>query len=125
MNSVDMIGNLTAKPQLKETANEKKFCDARIAVYRTKDHTDFIDIRAWEARAEQLGALDKGDKIAVHGSLYVDEYTTQSGTPAKRIYINVFGIDAFLPRREYSNAKEGNYGNTVPDLTPVDDELPF
>ena len=125
MNSVDLVGNLAVKPQLKETSSEKKFCDARIAIYRTKDHSDFVDIRAWEARAEQLAALDKGDKIAVHGSIYVDEYTTKDNVPAKRVYINVFGIDAFLPRREHSNAKEGNYGDGAPDLTPINEELPF
>lgn len=125
MNSVDLVGNLVAKPQISETASGKRFCDGRIAVYRNQDHTDFINIRAWDARADQLAALNKGDKVAVHGALYVDEYTTKDNIPAKRVYINVFGIDAFLPRREHSNAKEGNYGDGAPDLTPINEELPF
>lgn len=126
MNSVDLCGNIVAKPQMQETSTGKHFCEARLAVYRTPEITDFINLRAWEKVAERLCTAEKGDRIAVSGRLCVDEYETAQYERRTRVYVNVFGVDLFRPVREADPRKEGNYGRTVPEgLTPVDDELPF
>lgn len=126
MNSVDLCGNLVATPQMQETSTGNHFCEARIAVYRTPEITDFINLRAWEKVAERLCTAEKGDRIAVSGRLCVDEYETREHERRTRVYVNVYGVDLFRPVREADPRKEGNYGRTVPEgLTPVDDELPF
>ena len=131
MNSVDLCGNLVATPQMQETSTGKHFCEARIAVYRTPEITDFINLRAWEKVAERLCTAEKGDRIAVSGRLCVDEYETREHERRTRVYVNVFGVDLFRPVREANPKKEENYGIKVPtmtidQLTPVnDEELPF
>ena len=86
MNCVYLSGNLVAKPETKETAHGKFFCDARIAVYRNADATDFIDLRAWEKAAERLCLAEKGERIVLSGRLCVDEYETQQNERRKRAY---------------------------------------
>lgn len=127
MNSVDLCGNIVAKPQMQETSTGKHFCEARLAVYRTPEITDFINLRAWEKVAERLCTAEKGDRIAVSGRLCVDEYETAQYERRTRVYVSVFGVDLFRPVREADPRKEGNYEvKALAGLTPVDDdELPF
>lgn len=127
MNYVELSGNLVANPQMQETSTGKFFCDARLAVWRSQDVTDFIDLRAWDKAADRLVKHEKGDKILIGGSLRVDEYETRDHEKRKRVYVNVHLVEGFLPTREADPKKERNYGVKAPaGLTPVDDEeLPF
>lgn len=123
MNSVNLCGNLVATPQMQESSTGKHFCDARIAVYRTPEITDFINIRAWEKTAEMLCQAEKGDKIAVSGRLCVDEYTTQYNERRTRIYVNIGNVDFF---RTVKPEQKKTFARTIDQLVPVDsDELPF
>ena len=124
MNNVNLCGNVVAKPQMQETSGGKHFCDARIAVYRTPEITDFINLRAWEKTAEMLCQAEKGDKIAVSGRLCVDEYTTQYNERRTRIYVNIGNVDFF--RAVQKPEQEKTFTRTIDQLVPVDsDELPF
>lgn len=124
MNNVNLCGNVVAKPQMQETSSGKHFCEARIAVYRTPEITDFINLRAWEKTAEMLCQAEKGDKIAVSGRLCVDEYTTQYNERRTRIYVNIGNVDFF--RAVQKPEQEKTFTRTIDQLVPVDsDELPF
>ena len=72
MNSTNMIGRLTAEPELRRTGDGTAVCTFTLAVRRprVKDTSDFIDFVAWRQSAEYLSQYGhKGDIVAVSGSL--------------------------------------------------------
>ena len=72
MNSTNMIGRLTADPELRRTSDGTAVCTFTIAVRRprVKDTSDFIDFVAWRQSAEYLHQYGhKGDIVAVSGPL--------------------------------------------------------
>lgn len=72
MNSTNMIGRLTADPELRRTGDGTAVCTFTLAVRRprVKDTSDFIDFVAWRQSAEYLHQYGhKGDIVAVSGPL--------------------------------------------------------
>lgn len=72
MNSTNMIGRLTADPELRRTGDGTAVCTFTLAVrrLRVKDTSDFIDFVAWRQSAEYLSQYGhKGDIVAVSGPL--------------------------------------------------------
>lgn len=53
MNNVCEIGRLTSDVELKMTPSGKSVCSFTIAVYRTKEITDFLPCVAWRQTAER------------------------------------------------------------------------
>ena len=72
MNSTNMIGRLTAEPELRRTGDGTAVCTFTLAVRRprVKDTSDFVDCVAWRQSAEYLAQYGhKGDIVAVSGPL--------------------------------------------------------
>lgn len=72
MNSTNMIGRLTADPELRRTSDGTAVCTFTLAVRRprVKDTSDFVDFVAWRQSAEYLNQYGhKGDIVAVSGPL--------------------------------------------------------
>lgn len=72
MNSTNMIGRLTAEPELRRTGDGTAVCTFTLAVRRprVKDTSDFVDCVAWRQSAEYLSQYGhKGDIVAVSGPL--------------------------------------------------------
>lgn len=88
INSVSIMGRLTATPELKTAKNGKSFSFFSVALDRDylKDGekiTDFFDCIAWDKTAEFLCRnFEKGKMIALHGRL-------QTEREGKRTYTNV------------------------------------
>ena len=80
MNHVDLIGRLTADPELKRTANGNSACNFTLAVNRYKKvegqpDADFIRCKAFGKTAENLCRYQhKGSLIAVTGSVQTGSY---------------------------------------------------
>ena len=78
MNSVNLIGRLTAKPELRYTPAGKAVCDLRLAVNvrsKDKEETLFVAVTVWEKTAENCAQfLDKGRQIGVSGSLRLEQW---------------------------------------------------
>ena len=80
-NLVQLIGRLTAKPELTETESEKKVCHISLAVQRGFKNADgiyeadFIRCTLWDAiAARACEYCDKGDLVAIRGQLRVSSY---------------------------------------------------
>lgn len=87
MNSVNLIGNLTKEIELKKTNSNVSVCSFTLAVRKNYKNekgeydTDFISCIAWKQSAEFISKYaNKGDKIAVTGSIQVRSYEKQDGT---------------------------------------------
>ena len=75
MNSVNLIGRLTADPEMRFTENSIPVANLRIAVNGRNDHVDFIDVTAWGPLAETIVEhKGRGDQIAVTGRITTSEW---------------------------------------------------
>lgn len=101
MNQVILIGRLTRDPELKQTQNGKAYCMFSLAVSRkTKDAgVDFINCIVWNNQAENLAQYQqKGNRIAVSGSLQINDYTDKNGAKKQSTSVVCFSIE-FLSER--------------------------
>lgn len=144
MNKVNLIGRLTANPEVRYTQGDQPMCVAsyRLAVERRgkkvegQQNADFISIKAFGKGgkfAEKY--LHKGMKVAVSGHIQTGSYTRQDGQ-------KVYTTDVIADEQEFCENKAANdvAQNTAPKeakkgTPPIDDfmsipngideELPF
>lgn len=85
MNTVTLIGRLTADPELRSTNGGTPVCTVRLAVNRPrKDGKDqgavFIDVVSFSRQAEAVAEhLAKGRQVAVTGRLEYRQWEGQDG----------------------------------------------
>ena len=144
MNKVNLIGRLTADPEVRYTQGDQPMCIAsyRLAVERRgkkvegQQSADFISIKAFGKGGEFAEKyLHKGMKVAVSGHIQTGSYTRQDGQ-------KVYTTDVIADEQEFCENKASNdvAQNTAPKETqkgtpPIDDfmsipngideELPF
>lgn len=137
MNRVVLIGNLTDRPQSRQTESGVAVCTFRLAVNRRfanrqgVKEADFIPIVAWRQMADLCaGHLQKGRKCAVVGQLQTRSYEAQDGV--KRYVTEVVADEVeFLggsQGREDPPPEEAPacYGHSNGEFVEEqDDELPF
>ena len=81
MNNVNLVGRFTQELTLKYSKEGKAMLKSSIAVNRTKDVTDFINIVAFGKTAELIAEYHrKGDLIALSGAIWTGSYDAQDGT---------------------------------------------
>ena len=121
MNSVQIIGRLSADPDIRTTQGGKSVANFSLAVKRIgKDQPDWIDCVAWSNSAEILRKYAKqGDQIGSTGHLQTRTYQDKNGNNRKVTEVIAEAVD-LLGRRE-----------SVPQSAPQheepedDDDLPF
>ena len=85
MNSITLIGRLTADPDLRFINTGVAISKFTIAIDRSyrKDNqavTDFIPVEIWGKKAEYCATyIEKGCLVAVSGSLHIDRFIDSSG----------------------------------------------
>lgn len=105
LNSVCLMGRLTADPELKSTQSGVSVCSFRIAVDRTyqpkgqEKQTDFINIVTWRGTAEFVSRyFRKGQLVAVQGSIQTGQYTDRDGN--KRTTFDVVADNVFFAEKK-------------------------
>ena len=129
MNSVILLGRLTAAPELKTTTQGTSvtaFCIAVDRRFQSKDgerQTDFINCVAWRSTAEFINRyFTKGDPITIQGEIQSRKYQDKDGN--KRIAVEVQVNDVrFVPAK--SNGNNAPAENNEFTETDFDDDLPF
>lgn len=144
MNKVNLIGRLTADPEVRYTQGDQPMCIAsyRLAVERRgkkaegQQSADFISIKAFGKGGEFAEKyLHKGMKVAVSGHIQTGSYTRQDGQ-------KVYTTDVIADEQEFCESKASN--DTAQNYTPkepqkekqpiddfmsipngIDEELPF
>ena len=94
INSVVLMGRLTADPELRTTTTGKSVCSFRVAVDRgysknaEERQADFINVVAWENTANFVCRyFSKGSMIALQGAIQTRQYEDKTG--AKRTAFEV------------------------------------
>jgi single-strand DNA-binding protein len=118
MNRVELVGRLTAKPELRYTGSNVPFARFTVAVNRTfsgangERETDFINCVTWRKQAENLCQYqDKGSLISVEGRIQTGSYDAQDGT--KR-----YTTDVVADSIQFLGTKGSNQNTN--DVTPYD-----
>ena len=127
MNQAILIGNLTAKPELRHTQANDAVCNFTLAVsrrFKDKDgnrSADFINCVAWKATASFISEYgDKGRKLAVIGELQTRSYE-KDGQKRTAVEVVVSSAEFVAPKPdgEPSGVKAGEF------MEVKDDTLPF
>ena len=127
MNKVILIGNLTDKPDLKETPSGVKVCKFAIAVNRDftnsegNRESDFFNITVWRGLAENCGKfLNKGIKVGIVGRMQNRSYEDKDGN--KRFVTDIIAEDVEFLTPKKANEKE-EFKRELEQVT--DNDLPF
>ena len=111
MNSVTMIGRLTADPELRRTQSGTACCSFSLAVKRprAKDTTDFLNFVVWQQGAEYLCQYGhKGDLVGVTGYLTARSWQDKDGKKRTTTEVTCDGVE-LLSSKKNSEAS----GNTT------------
>lgn len=81
MNSINLIGRLTADPELKYTSKDKKAAvNFSVAYNASEEHVDFFNVVAYDKTAETICKyVKKGNQIGITGRLSTRTYEVESG----------------------------------------------
>lgn len=144
INTVALMGRLTADPELKHTPNGVAVVSFCIAVNRRfKDQqADFINCVAWRQTAEFICKyFGKGQMIALEGSIQTRNYTDQDGNKRNATEVLVENA-SFCESKKNENNSRPSPSTAAPaaavspsgyssgssedfeEITP-DDDLPF
>ena len=131
LNSVCLMGRLTADPELKSTQSGVSVCSFRIAVDRTyqpkgqEKQTDFINIVTWRGTAEFVSRyFRKGQLVAVAGSIQTRVWKDEQGNKRKAVEVVADEVHFAEPKRD-ARAAEPVTADEFTDLSADDGNLPF
>ncbi len=118
MNSVSLIGRLTADPELRHTTSDIATTRFSIAVDRNfvkqgeERQADFISIVAWRQTAEFICKyFTKGRRIAITGRIQTGSYTDRDGN--KRYTFDVVADNVeFCDSKQDSSSGSGSSRNS-------------
>lgn len=124
MNTVCLVGRLTADPELKRTQSGLAFTKFTVAVDRQyskdKEQTaDFINVQAWRGTAEFICKyFFKGQRIGLTGRIQTGSYTDKDGN--KRYTFEVLANDV-----EFVESKKQSNVTVECEELPDEEDLPF
>jgi single-strand DNA-binding protein len=107
MNRWTGTGHLTKDPKFLETESGTAICTLRIAVKRAgkQGHDGYFDVKCFDAQANACAQyLKAGREVAIDGRLLFDEFQTQDGAYASRVYIVAERVE-FLASRNRTNGQ--------------------
>ncbi len=130
MNSVQIIGRLTADPELRRTQSGISCCRFTVAVNRKFKNqngeydADFISCTAWRQTAEFFSRyFSKGKMIALQGTLRTGSYTDKNHSD-----VTHYTTDVFVESIEFTGEKKqqettSNYQPPQQNAQPAHDSI--
>lgn len=137
INSVVLMGRLTADPEIKIINDDTKLARFCLAVERNRSttdekHTDFIDCIGWRNVAEFLEKyFKKGNPIIIEGKLETRQYEDKQGNKRKAFEVNVKNINfcSFKkgsdPEEKQTEPSESEPSKKTQQNTLEEQDLPF
>lgn len=141
LNTIILMGRLTADPELKTTSTGVEVCSFRIAVDRKfqkqgeEKQADFIPVTVWRQGAVFVNKyFHKGSMIAVEGSLQSRHYEDKDGNKRTTYDVVADRVSFCGSKNESapSGYNGGDNGTTGGETNPngamdiaADDDLPF
>ena len=107
MNRWTGTAHLTKDPRFLETDGGTAICTLRIAVKRAgkQGQDGYFDVKCFDAQASACAEyLKAGREVAIDGRLLFEEFQTQDGSYASRVYIVAERVE-FLASRNRSTGQ--------------------
>lgn len=129
MNNICITGRLTSAPEIKKTTSGVSVCSVSIAVDRDykvngEKATDFIPCIFWRGTAEFVGKyFEKGDMIAVVGSLESRKYKDKDGNNRTVWEVKADKVNFCGGKKEVSQDNTQTFEDVSDELS--DEGLPF
>ncbi len=115
MNKVELVGRLTAKPELRYTSSNMAYARFSIAINRTYANaqgergTDFINVVVWGKQAENVANyLDKGRLVAVEGSIQTGSYTDKDGNKRTSFDVRANNVEFLSSRTQGGESNDSS-----------------
>ena len=115
MNKVELVGRLTAKPELRYTSSNMAYARFSIAINRTYANaqgergTDFINVVVWGKQAENVANyLDKGRLVAVEGSIQTGSYTDKDGNKRTSFDVRANNVEFLSSRSQGGESNDSS-----------------
>src|SRR5215213_11062541 len=115
MNRWSGTGHLTKDPKFLETESGTAICTLRLAVKRAgkQGQDGYFDVKCFDAQASACAQyLKAGREVAIDGRLFFEEYRTQDGNYASRVYVIAERVEFLASRKNTSN------GQASPEASP-------
>jgi len=116
MNRWTGTGHLTKDPKFLETESGTAICTLRLAVKRAgkQGQDGYFDVKCFDAQASACAQyLKAGREVAIDGRLLFEEYRTQDGNYASRVYVIAERVE-FLASRKTTSSD----GQASPEASP-------
>ena len=134
VNKVILIGNLGADPEVRYTQNGTAVANFRLATTETwkkeggkEELTEWHRVVTFGRLAEICGEyLSKGSKVYVEGRIQTRKWEDRDGNPRYTTEIVAREMKMLSPRGAESS--QGGYGEEeppLPDVPPMEDDVPF
>ncbi len=131
INKIEIIGRLTADPQLKVINGDVQVCTFTVAVNRrfNREETDFFPVTVWRETAINCNKfLAKGNLVGICGSLQIRKYDDKDGIKRIAVDLQADEVDFLTPKSENDSTDKSTENKTpsVSELKEVeDDDMPF
>lgn len=124
MNSITLVGRLTADPEIRVAKNKEKTTVANftLAVYRDKETTDFINCVAFRETAELAEKyFSKGLRVAVNGSLNIDVVDNKDNGRSYYTKVIVRNVEICQSKTENTEKKDDDFVDAGDSKQPWED----
>ena len=128
MNQVNLIGRLTADPEIKHTQSGTAMVRFSIAVDRAytkqgeEKQADFINCVAWDKKAEFICKyFSKGQKVALTGSIRTGSYTDKDGNKRNTFDVWLDNVEFCESRKQSGTSADAH---TQEPQKPVESRKP-
>ena len=119
LTDVRIDGRLVEEAKIKELESGARVATVRLANNRYfkgrdeqawKERTGFFEVQAWNALADTLSQLRKGQAVHIEGALGQDNWTDGEGKGHSRILIEATKVELReLSRQKAEERQEGGY----------------
>lgn len=130
LNSVHLIGRFTKDPDYGKTASGKSKVSFTLAVYRDKEHTDFINCVAWNGTADLIyQRMRKGMMMSAEGVISTRSWSDNYQKKHWATEVNVNSI-GFIEGKKDNGAQNSYSEPQADEFTKYesainDDDLPY
>lgn len=131
INSVTLVGRLTADPELRQTGSGTSVCSMRLAFNTNRknrsgeweDQSNFVSVTVWGNHGETCAKhLSKGKRVALKGRLQYREWETDSGATRSVIEVVADRVQFIEPRPD-NDSRPAQASASAPPVS--DDDIPF
>ena len=120
-NSCVFVGKAGKDAEVKFLNNGSNLCTISLAVYKSKEHTMWLNLSAFGSVAEQLMKAKKGDELKVYGEIW-DRSWEKDGVKRTSYDLNVKGVEIKEKKQESAPT---DTPNSSTNSSTENKEIPF